>query len=63
MIEPIYSFYGNIDKNVKENLTKSIKAQEIYTALIEFLVDCGFLLLFYLIGDKELEQRSIVNSI
>ncbi len=57
VIEPIYNFYHNLDKNTKDNLTKSIYAQEIYTGLIDFLVDCGFIFLFYQLGSDDLELK------
>ena len=64
MIEPIYNFYQNLDKNIKDNLTKSIYAQEIYTGLIDFLVDCGFIFLFYQLGEDDLElKRSMIQPL
>ena len=55
VIEPIYTFY-DLTSNTKESLDKVIKAQEIYTGLIDLMVNCGLLYLFYQIGDESIEN-------
>ncbi len=55
VIEPIYTLY-DLTSNTKESLDKVIKAQEIYTGLIDLMVNCGLLYLFYQIGDESIEN-------
>lgn len=55
VIEPIYTFF-DLTSDVKERLDKVIKAQEIYTGLIDLMVECGFLYLFYQIGHESLDD-------
>lgn len=48
-------FY-ELTTNVKQQLDKIIKAQEIVAGLIDLIVECSFLYLFYQIGDESLDD-------